>query len=1202
MNHNRTVGLFVLYALFTATSAIGQQVADDNSTKISIEAQRLDLALNELAQQSGFQLLTFSEDALDKTAKSLNGILSDEQALDLLLEGTGLTYREVEEDVIAVGSPDRLSAKFPGNARPASNPALVAQSRISTESRKLPTRVPANASSSTNDDNATSVVTGKVTDARTGANLRGAKVTIEETGQWTSTNDRGRFRFSGLESGEYTLTVSNLGYTRQSAVVRVRDHRVLQDFALRGGSEIEEIVVFGQRSARAQALNIERTTENFTTVISSDLLGQFEGATLADTLRRAPGIAFQEDPLTGDGTNVIVRGLAPDLNQVRFNGVRLAEPTGIGRSPAIGNILTDSISSVTINKTLLPNQDSSGTGGLIEIETVGPLDRDSRFMSFSAETEFNEDFQETYQLGGTASASFGSSTPFGVSLSLQYRDLENQTVGYGYGISNFGQYLPLDESGDPIRRSSSISPLLSFPFEEGVNDVYPNGLDSELNDAESKIFSGTFTLEWEPADHTNLELAFTHVDQDNRSTQSFVGFQPVSAYRRQPIAELGGEERFALITEDVLLAAGFGGILAEVKHELVDRESSIETDILSFSGTTELSRLTFRYGAGFSNGSTTTDANTWQFVNSPTGPFGTLQVPVSFLNGQAQANTINGLIVSAFDVRRPGFEGYQPILLSAEGEAFLNDPANYVVGDDSNGRINRSSTFGENERRSLRSSMRYSFDQSSLDYLEIGFEYETARFDREVQPIERYGFTSNGLSLVDIGIRAFDGNNLDAIGVDAGLASASAQDLRSLFANLDQLTTGSTPLLVRTVDDPSPFDDPGTFTDEEELAAYLQGSITLGDVQIVAGGRFSRYDISARVLTAPRLRLANGDTDFEFEEQFRILIDETASQTRFLPRFVINYRPDDNLVFRGGYFQSIARPDVNSLSRRQNVSLDLRPLFGPDRDQPRLSVSQGNPDLKPTLTHSYDLSVEYYNDNAGVISASIFYKELQNFLEFSSTSTLNPDDIAGITLPNDPRFAALPENTFLQVTQPTNNDFPAKIWGLELNFEHQFVALPGPWNGLGVYSNYTYTDSEKFFVFEDILDQNTGEFVDVSRDGVPFDQSPQHSGTIAVTYQKYGIEGSLAYTAQSERLRSFRGNNLSEYNASDDSLDLRIEYNFDAYRSNLSAFIAGSDLLKSAHDPDTLHFMGESGDTGRYYTDGTFFGGRTVSLGIRVVF
>ncbi len=69
------------------------------------------------------------------------------------------------------------------------------------------------------------------------------------------------------------------------------------------------------------------------------------------------------------------------MNAVKLNGLNLPVGNGVRRSPDLGNLLADSVSKITINKSLLPSQDSAGTGGLIEIETMSPLNRPRRYAS-----------------------------------------------------------------------------------------------------------------------------------------------------------------------------------------------------------------------------------------------------------------------------------------------------------------------------------------------------------------------------------------------------------------------------------------------------------------------------------------------------------------------------------------------------------------------------------------------------------------------------------------------------------------------------------------------------------------------------------------------------------------------------------------------------------------------------------------------------
>ena len=1171
---------------------VADEPAPESTISFDIPQQRADLALTQFAEQANLTLLFPFDGVRDRTANALTGEYTLDEAIEVLLAGTGLTptFKNALVLDIAIDSDPTKDEDSMNTKNKAGVVAVLAGVLAGGVQAQEPTV--------TETEIQTSVVTGTVTDARTGANLRGAKITIEETGQWTSTGELGRFRFVSVPEGEFTLTVSFLGYARQSATVGVRGSSVAQNFALRGGTEIEEIVVFGQRSARAQALNQERTAENLTTVVSSDLLGQFEGATLAEALRRAPGISFQESSITGDGTNVIVRGLAPDLNQIRFDGVRLAEGTGTGRSPSIGNLLTDAVSEVTVSKTLLPSQDSAGSGGLIEIKTRGPLDRKKRFFSASIEALTNDGFQEAVQLGGTASGTFGENDDFGMSLTVQYRDLSNTTVGYGRGYSALGQYLPLDDNGNPVLNPFLFNPLMPFPFEDGVDEVFPGQLSSNLNEIDTETLSGTFVAQWRPADNTELRLAFTQSELDTSSNTSSVEFGVENRYVAIPIDELDGEIRGALLWENAFSNIGFDGSFIQVSHDNKFFDTKQDTQVFSIVGNTTEGGWRFDYGIGRSKATNSADAYSWAY-GSPGNLIPGLalfNVPTEFIDENGVYSRRDGLIISPF----APVSGADYVLpqFSQAGFDYYNDPTNYLVSPLASDNIVISRSSGENTRDSGFLDIRYDFQNTWIEYVQIGFEYEESRFDTDADPQTSYAALNN-LSLGELGFSSFDQNNLAAIGVNAGFFGLRAAEVESFFRNIDSLSQGNNAVLSKTVSERSSVFDPGTFTEEQELAGYLQAKINLRNVEIIGGFRSTNVDVKARTLTSPTLIREDGTPDPVFGAEYRELIDQEASQREILPRIAVNYRPTDELVVRLGYFQSIARPNVRDLSGRQSVFLDLQPVYGPDGDRPFLLVSQGNPDLKPTVSNNFDLSAQLYSQSGGVLGVSFFYKEFENFLEFSSTSSTSQP--SNLTLPSDPRFQSLPSDIFVQVTQPVNNDEDAKIWGFEVSAEHQFVTWPGWLSGFGIFANYTYSESEKFFIFEDVFNSVTGEFEDVEIADVPFDQSPEHSGTFAITYSMYGVDASLAYSAQSERLRSFRPNNLSAYNDSDDSLDARFEYRFDWNGTEWRAFVAGSDLLKGSGDPDVLEYIGGNGSP-KYYTDGTFFGGRTISIGLSAWF
>lgn len=53
----------------------------------------------------------------------------------------------------------------------------------------------------------------------------------------------------------------------------------------------------------------------------------------------------------------------------------------------------------------------------------------------------------------------------------------------------------------------------------------------------------------------------------------------------------------------------------------------------------------------------------------------------------------------------------------------------------------------------------------------------------------------------------------------------------------------------------------------------------------------------------------------------------------FLPRVLFNYRQSENLIFRGRYFLSVARPQIGDLSSQGSDQLHQRPDVGARRSQ-----------------------------------------------------------------------------------------------------------------------------------------------------------------------------------------------------------------------------------------------------------------------------
>ena len=1159
---------------------LSAQADDTNSQsyELDIDALPLTVAVKTLSDETGIEVLFFSEIAEGVTSSPVHGEYTPTEALETMLNSTDLEVVDLKKEgavAIAMTATDERGASDSKNLAP--TPVLMAQNQTSQTQT----------TSSQSSEGGTSIVTGKVTDARTGANLKGAKVTIEETGQWTSTNDLGEFRFVNVPTGSSTITVSYLGYAGQASAIDVRGDGTSQNFALRGGSEIEEIVVFGQRSARAIALNQERTSEVASTIVASDLLTGFPGATVSDSLRRVPGVAFAPDRLTGDGSNVIIRGLEPNLNAVKLNGIELPIEQG-GRSATISNVLSESVDKITISKSLLPSHDSAGTGGLIEIETRGPLDRPKNFMSAAVDYGSGEQLDEL-NASLTASTVFGTQENLGVGASVQYRDRENESYSYGTGLI-FGEYLPLGPAGTPtISSSSFISPLTPFPFEGGANSAFSDSASYNSHIVETENLGINVSGQFKWGQHSDLKLAYQYFEGDSRSDTSSISINAPLQYALQSVQALGGEPRYAI------QPSGFFSF----QQNYSVSENSSETEVITFEGQTVLGGWQFDYLIGRTDGTFTTPVSGGLSFSGPTSS------SPDFLQyiDPSSVDTIEGRVLSYFPARNGG--GYPIPFLSSVGFDAYNSPENFNFSSG-----NGVESMSDSSRTAFEIDIKRSFGSGPIKYVSAGVALENTEASNFVIQDQSSYFPIGPVTAADLGL-TFSSPAIVNEGVPANFFVVSPSGVTTFFSSLDALTQGASPLLgvsrSNGVEDNPLLTDTGL--EEDELSAYLEVKTTIGSLDIIGGFRWSQYDITANRFTVSTLFDASFVFDPVFQQSSRRVDSVSETQSEFLPRIVANYRFSENDVLRFGFYRSLARPSIEDIRNSENVLYFLAPFFGPNFNQPQISISRGNPDLQPSVTDNFDLSFERYDSDTGVLKLGVFYKDIKNPLRVASERIAELP--ADFVLPDDPRIQAVADNFDITVSFPVNSPFSGSIWGVEAVIEKQFVNWPGWASGLGIFANATYTDGEideqVFFVSSPIFD-NSGaiigtENVELVAEDSNLAQQPRFSGTLAATYNMYGIDGSLAYTYQdARRSAGFSTFYLSQYEDSVDSLDLRIEYRFDRANSSWIAFLEGSDLLKGQSDHQASFFRGGENGAGEYVSGRTFRGGRFFNVGLRANF
>ncbi len=148
-----------------------------------------------------------------------------------------------------------------------------------------------------------------------------------------------------------------------------------------------------------------------------------------------------------------------------------------------------------------------------------------------------------------------------------------------------------------------------------------------------------------------------------------------------------------------------------------------------------------------------------------------------------------------------------------------------------------------------------------------------------------------------------------------------------------------------------------------------------------------------------------------------------------LPAATLTWNLTEDMQFRLGYSQTIARPQFRELA--------LSPYSDPETDR----NYRGNPFLIDSELVNYDARLEYYLGNNQFITGSVFYKEIENPIEevVTEPSTFN----YLVRFINAPR---------------------ATVQGAEFEYRVRFdspIAVPGFVSPSVLFStNYTYTESE----------------------------------------------------------------------------------------------------------------------------------------------
>ncbi len=212
---------------------------------------------------------------------------------------------------------------------------------------------------------------------------------------------------------------------------------------------------------------------------------------------------------------------------------------------------------------------------------------------------------------------------------------------------------------------------------------------------------------------------------------------------------------------------------------------------------------------------------------------------------------------------------------------------------------------------------------------------------------------------------------------------------------------------------------PGYKASETVDAGYAMGETHWKNFHFLAGVRAEKTKVKANVL----LRDQPVATAAQMPDPYARAVfnagrpsTRTGSYDNYFPSAHLNYKIRPNLQARASYSTGIARPGYGFLISATDIN-DITDV-----------ITTSNPNLQPQTADSYDLSLEYFTEPAGVISVGLFRKDIRDYI----TNTI------GLVEPGNP-FGEQYNGYQLRTS---GNFGSAKIQGAEFNVVQQLNFIP----------------------------------------------------------------------------------------------------------------------------------------------------------------
>jgi iron complex outermembrane receptor protein len=824
---------------------------------------------------------------------------------------------------------------------------------------------------------------------------------------------------------------------------------------------VQKVVISGIRGSIESSMAAKKNSEAIIEVITAEDIGKLPDVSIAESLARLPGLAGQR--VQGRAQVVAIRGMSPDFAGSLLNG-REQVSSGDNRGVEFDQFPSELIGSAVVYKTPDAALVGQGLSGTIDLRAIRPLDLRERKIALNARVEDNS--------LGAVNANTKSR---GSRISASYVDqFANNTVGVALGYARLdspGQeerthawYYGQNDGNCASKIAEGCSPLTGLP----PDATYLGGFEVNAS-SRANVRDGLMAvLEYKPSRdfRTSLDLYYSKFTKDE-TVRSLMG---------NPFGDGWNGNKGSTYSDVSLSPMGSGQLATSATFNTfaplqTRNDSNMREDRLRSIGWNTKAKL----------------SDKWSGI-----------ADLSYSSATRSENVIEtyGGVEPGIDVLKVKIPAGGPGLINIVPSLNYADAATYKLMD--HGGWGHAGLWKRpkmsDEMKSLRLEAKRNFE-GFFSNVTAGLNYANREKRREMN--EYFTDLKNGSAHVLVPKAFIQAPTSLAF---AGIPGVLAMDVRGAIAS------GSLYDIIQTSQDQIVERNYEIF--EKVTAAYVKLGIETELGKVPVHGNLGLQFVHTQQSSHGYSALGSTVSDTTRGDSYN-----TA-----LPSLNLNFDLPDDTILRLGVAKTLARARMDDMRAGNSVNIDKTSVLH------EWSGGGGNPNLRPWLANSFDLSAEKYFGKRSYIAGAFFYKKLLNYIYNQRVEY----DFSGI--PNPTPFT--PASNIGFFSTPVNGQ-GGIVRGIELSGALDAGQLTPLLDGFGVQASASLTRSN---IHPDGPDSPT--------------TLPGLSGTVAgltFYYEKAGFSARV-----SERYRSaFRGeiNGLgnrrgySEINA-DKQTDLQIGYEF----------------------------------------------------------